>query len=152
MVNKYTLGSIVLGIALMAIWLARQAVTWTPDSAAQTPPETGTVVSSANQNDADQTGSNAGSQADDSFISQADGAAEPDPALSSVEEAGTYIQRQQSVGEDESVAGTPVTITDADSPVFAQDNTTVDPQPTSPASPTPTPTQPNSTPAVPALW
>ncbi len=143
MVNKYSLGGIVLGIFLMAIWGVRRAVTWTPDSAAQTSPAEGTTVSGA-------------SQPDDSFISQTDGTADSDAGLSPVEEAGTYIQRQQGLEEDGAIAGTPVNIIPAtgDSPVFAQDNTTVDPQPTSPEpAPTTTPAQPASTPtAVPALW
>lgn len=144
MVNKYTLGGVVLGIFLMAIWGVRRAVTWTPDSVAQTLPAEGTNVNNT-------------SQPDDSFISQADGSAEPNAALSPVEEAGTYIQRQQGLEEDGTVAGTPVNVipADGDGPVAAQDNTTVDPQPTSPEPATTTaPTQPpTSTPtAVPALW
>lgn len=144
MVNKYSLGGIVLSIFLMAIWGVRRAVTWTPDSAAQTLPE-GSTVSNA-------------SQPDDSFISDAEGTAEPNAALSPVEEAGTYIQRQQGLGEDGTVAGTPVNVIPAtgDDAESAQNNTTVDPQPTTSPEPAPTtePAQPaTSTPtAVPALW
>ncbi len=142
MVNKYSLGGIVLSIFLMAIWGVRRAVTWTPDSAAQTLPEGSTVSNS--------------SQPDDSFISQAEGTADPNAALSPVEEAGTYIQRQQGLGEDGTVAGTPVNIiaVNEDSATSAQNDTTVDPQPTAPESePTTAPAPPASTPtAVPALW
>lgn len=142
MVNKYSLGGIVLSIFLMAIWGVRRAITWTPDSAAQTLPE-GSTVSNA-------------SQPDDSFISQAEGTADPNAALSPVEEAGTYIQRQQGLGEDGTVAGTPVNVIPANegSSTPANPDTTVDPQPTSPEpAPTTAPAQPASPPpAVPALW
>ena len=148
MLNKYTLGGVVLGICLMAIWGVRRAISWTPDSAAQTLPADATPVSDTN--------SGSGSPADDSFISQADDTAGDDLTLTPVEEAGTYIQRQQRVEEDEAVAGTPVTVIEAadNSEVFAQDNTPVDPQPESPEPANDsTPAEPTtSAPAVPALW
>ncbi|MGB3295497.1 MAG: hypothetical protein WBB01_21145 [Phormidesmis sp.] len=151
MVNKYTLGGIVLGIFLMAIWGARRAITWTPDSAAQTLPADGTPVSDANQ-----VGGNAGRPADDSFVTQTDGSADDSSALTPVEEAGTYIQRQQRAEEDGAVAGTSVTVIPAadNGTVSAQGNTTVEPQPDSPEpAATTAPAQPGATaPAVPALW
>ena len=150
MVNKYTLGGIVLGICLMAIWGVRRAMTWPVGSTAQTLPVDATQVSDTSS------AGDANRPADDSFNDQADGAAGDDTALTPVEEAGTYIQRQQRAEQDEAVAGTPVTVIEAadDSGIFAQDNTTVDPQPDSPApAGDSAPAQPaTSAPAVPALW
>lgn len=99
------------------------------------------------------------------LLTQANGSTQ---SLSPIEEAGTYIQRQQRVEQDAVIANTPVTVIPTASsstvaannttPPAAQSNTRVvtQPSPPTPVSTAPTPTAQPSAPAVndpiPALW
>lgn len=181
--NKYTVGGAILGIVLLATLGIRSASSWlsrsTPDAS------TSDRIAAANNNDsgdplgndADQLNSQSdgifNDQFNDQTISQADDSNGDDNVIDSanqsfddatLEEAGSYIQRQKRVEEDGVIAETDVNvIPNADAEVVsAQGNTAVDPQPTAPepvpsarpVSPTTTTTT-ATTPepvAVPALW
>ena len=159
MVNKYSLGGIVLGIFLLAIMGIRSASNWLTQNNAQT--TTQDRIVSINPE-----GSETGRRSQSNqVISQADGQSttnSADLAISPLEEAGTYIQRQKRVELDPIIANTPVDV--ISNTVSAQSDTTVNPQPpattTTPTSPqtntTTTTAQPASpapaSPAVPALW
>lgn len=94
------------------------------------------------------------------FSDQSDPRAEESLAFTPLEEAGTYIQRQQRAARDATVASTsveavPIANNNASPPTPAQPNTRVtqpaptrvaDTQPSTPSSAAP------SAPAVPALW
>lgn len=148
MINKYTLGGAVFGIFLLAIMGIRSAANWLAQSNAE---QDSMVSVNTNRLESDRS-SRVRSEANP-VISQSDGISETIPN-SPLEEAGTYIQRQKRVDQDQIISKTDVdVIPSAEQGVSAARDTTginggVDTTPT----PRPTPsTSPASTP-VPALW
>lgn len=147
MVNKYTLGGAVLSIFLLAIFGVNRALSWLTQSTADTGAEDRIVAVNASDNEG-------GISPDGQSVSQATG---ENGNLLPLEEAGTYIQRQQSLGEDAAVADSAVAINPStnDSFTTAQSDTAVDPQPTPEEvvnAPTPAAPAAPASPAVPALW
>lgn len=148
MVNKYTLGSIVLSIFLLAILGVNRAINWLNRSTTTSERQEQQVVAV-----------NADGLEEDSARIRASGqsvnstAGDSATATSPLEEAGTYIQRQKRVGEDRIVTNTQVNViptASSNAPTTAQGNTTVTPQPQASRETSASP-KPAST-AVPALW
>ncbi|MGI8934051.1 MAG: hypothetical protein ACR2FS_08245 [Phormidesmis sp.] len=156
MVNKYTLGGAVLSIFLLAIFGVNRALNWLTQSTSETAAEDRIVAVNANDtNGALSPDAQSNRSADGQIISQAD---DSNVDLLPLEEAGTYIQRQQSIDPDAAVAGSAVEMSPSNNdsfPVAQSSDTINNPQPTQPevvddpGSTTPTPTP---APAVPALW
>lgn len=166
MVNRYTLGSIVLGIFLLAILGVSRAMSWlgqstaTPDDDRIVAIESDGTQATDNASRLSQTESQADGQFDNQTLSQADSidsaSSDTNLALLPLEEAGTFIQRQKRVEEDKIVTNTKVNVIPvANNSVAAQgDTTTTTPTPattTTPSEPRPAATG-NNAPAVPALW
>lgn len=175
MVNRYTLGSIVLGIFLLAILGVSRAMSWLGQSTATTTPDERIIAiesdgtqATGNASRLSQTESQAESQAngqtngqfDNQTLSQADSidsaSSDTNLALLPLEEAGTFIQRQKRVEEDKIVTNTKVNVIPVANNSVAAQGDTVTPQ--APATTTTTPSAPrpaatgNNAPAVPALW
>jgi len=167
MVNRYTLGSIVLGIFLLAILGVSRAMSWLGQSTAETTPDDRIV---AIESDSPESAGSAArlSQADGQFdnqtISQADSIerqadsidrtkSDANLARLPLEEAGTFIQRQKRVEEDKIVTNTRVDVIPVANNNVAAQSDTITPQEPAAASDTRPATQTTNTPpAVPALW
>jgi hypothetical protein len=163
MVNKYTLGSVVFGIFLLAIMGIRSATNWLTQSDADTTQQESVLSANTNSIERDsayRSASQSNSRLNDSgnqnnqITSQANDV-QSDQDGSPLDEAGSYIQRQKRVEEDGAVTDTTVNVIpaangSANNNVSAQSNTAVSPQPTRPVRSTPRPATP--APAVPALW
>ena len=177
MANRQVIGlsAVVLGIVLAAVLGIRSANSWLSRSTPAQANRDGLV--SDNSDSLSRDGAALDSERDrngqfnrdnESLVSQANNTGDIDDSsdanrpLSPVEEAGTYVQRQQRVEEDAVVANTPVEVIPIanGTPIASQGNTTVDPQPTEPAS-VPANTTPTTSPSatapaaanpVPALW
>jgi cell division septation protein DedD len=161
--TKYTLGSIILGILLLAIFGINRAASWLTQSN-RADNANGQIAISANETN-DRDGLFGNRQEDDVVISQPNGTQNIDLESDRVqndtlgsaplERAGTYIQRQKRVETDPVVASSQVNIepVTATGPQAAPNSVETD-QPTVIPTPTPTP-QPTArpaAPAVPALW
>lgn len=148
MINKYTLGGAVFGIFLLAIMGIRSAANWLAQSNA----EQDSIVSvNTNRLESDRS-SRVRSEANP-VISQSDGISETIPN-SPLQEAGTYIQRQKRVDQDQIIAKTEVDVIPiaelgaSTAPNTTGTNESVGTTPT----PRPTPSTPPASPPVPALW
>jgi hypothetical protein len=170
MVNKYTLGSIVFGIFLLAIFGIRSAASWLAQSNTQAD-TSGRIAAVSDSNNVNRLSDNRTAASGNSTnqtnsrnttLSQSDRTDEigaDGTSLTATEAAGQYIQRQKRVPGDEAVANTDFeAIPSASNSVTAQNNTTSTPQPTRTATPSPSPSPRPATPtparptAVPALW
>ena len=156
MVNKYTLGGAVLSIFLLAIFGVNRALNWLTQSTSETAAEDRIVAVNANDtNGSLSPDAQSNRSADGQSISQADGS---NVDLLPLEEAGTYIQRQQSIDPEAAVAGSGIEMSPSSNdsfPVAQSGDTTNNPQPTQPEvvnAPDSTTTTPATAPAVPALW
>lgn len=156
MVNKYTLGGAVLSIFLLAIFGVNRALSWLTQSTSETATEDRIVAVNANDtNGGLSPDAQSNRSADGQIVSQADGL---NTDLLPLEEAGTYIKRQQSLEPDAAVADSAIGMSPSDNdsfPVAQSSDTINDPQPTEPEVVNdPEPATPASTaaPAVPALW
>ncbi|MEO1395364.1 MAG: hypothetical protein AAFV90_20880 [Cyanobacteria bacterium J06634_5] len=159
-INRYTLGSVVLGICLMAILGVSRAMSWLTQSTATSRSDNrieavrgdGTttnangdsVFSSQPNGQSDQllsqadsvNGNDAGTTLNGQTGSQSDDSTvdlTAQPGLLPLEAAGTYIQRQKRVEEDKIVAGTNINVsaaTNAAAGSTAAQADTVTPQPT----------------------
>ena len=172
MVNRYTLGSIVLGIFLMAILGVSRAMSWLTQSNAKTNNQivaveadktnvngTTTDINRISQGDNTPNSPSASqsdrSQSDATLVSQADGTGEDTIVLRPLEEAGTYIQRQKRVEEDKAIAQTEINVVPiANNNVQAQpDKITPNAPDTKATQAAPSQTRPaTASQAVPALW
>lgn len=166
MVNRYTLGSIVLGIFLLAILGVSRAMSWLGQSTATTPDDRIVAIESdgtqatGNASRLSQTESQADGQFDNQTLSQADSidsaSSDTNLALLPLEEAGTFIQRQKRVEEDKIVTNTKVNVIPVANNSVAAQGDTVTPQAPATTTPTPSESRPaatgNNAPAVPALW
>jgi hypothetical protein len=168
--TKYTLGSIILGILLLAIFGINRAASWlTQSNRADTANEQITLSA----NDTIETGRRGlfgDRQRDDEFIDQTNGTQttiqtdgqsdlESDRIQSDtlgsapLERAGTYIQRQKRAETDPVVASSQVNIEPVTSTSTPAVPDSIEPnQPTVTPTPTPQPTARPAAPAVPALW
>lgn len=155
MVNKYTLGGAVLSIFLLAIFGVNRALNWLTQSTSETAAEDRIVAVNANDTNGASPDAQSNRSADGQIISQAD---DSNVDLLPLEEAGTYIQRQQRIDPDAAVADSSIEMSPSNNdsfPVAQSSDTINNPQPTQPevvddpGSTTPTPTP---APAVPALW
>lgn len=168
------LGAVVLGIVLAAGLGIRSASSWLSRSTPTRTNQDGIVSVGANSSGRDNRlsseieadSSQRNNRTDEQVVSQANNTTSAQ-SLSSLEEAGTYIQRQQRVNQDSVIANTPVEIIPtATAPVASQNNTRVSNQPSAPEpvirATNPAPTVTSTTPApaaspavsepVPALW
>ncbi|MEM9091430.1 MAG: hypothetical protein AAGC93_22160 [Cyanobacteria bacterium P01_F01_bin.53] len=166
MVNRYTLGSIVLGIFLMAILGVSRAMSWLTQSNAKTGNQivaveadktnvNGTTdINRISQGDNTSSSQSATSQSDATITSPADATGEDTIVLLPLEEAGTYIQRQKRVEEDKTIAQTEINVVPvANNNVPAAESDTITPNVPASTSAAPSQTRPTtSAPAVPALW
>ncbi|MFK8183322.1 MAG: hypothetical protein AB8B99_08100 [Phormidesmis sp.] len=157
------LGAVVLGIVLAAGLGIRSAASWLSRSTPGTTNQDG-IVSLSSSGDrsnlsefdlADSELGSAANRSNESLIGQANNNSDATQPLSSLEEAGTYVQRQKRVEQDAVIANTPVEVipTASSNAVASQGNTTVTQQPTAPA--TTSRSTSTTTPAadpVPALW
>lgn len=191
MANRQTIGliAVISGIVLAAAVGTRSAVSWlsrsssdssSDDSAAIQPNRTtGDELPTFDQIESDRAQNNRSEdrRSDNSTVSQANNAASVQ-TLPALEEAGSYIQRQQRVELDPVIAATPVEVipvvdsdpvaarpdtvnpqqpTADDIPSFTRPDTTPSPSaPISSTQPTRTNTTPSTAPTandpVPALW
>ena len=139
--NKYALGSIVLGIVLLALLGASRAARWlTQSTTANT--EDRIVVLEANDTEV--------RDRDTLNTSQANALLGDDPESLSLAEAGTYIQRQKRVEEDSTIARTDVTVNPVPNSIPAAPSIAVSQAPNN-AESTPATAAPASS-AIPALW
>ncbi|MEL6854711.1 MAG: hypothetical protein AAFO83_06325 [Cyanobacteria bacterium J06607_13] len=159
MVNRYSLGAAIFSIFLLAIFGIRGAFSWLNQSPQRA--RTGQVAingDGATDSEFVDRVPATGTQTD-GRSGQPSGLSSEALALSPLEEAGTYIQRQKRVERDPLVADTQVDVIPT---TQAANNAATQAQPdTQIAQPSPTQTQPSAqTPttaapasqAVPALW
>jgi len=162
------LGAVVLGIALAAVLGVRSAVTWlsrpTPERANQdrivSVSPNGASDDDLNLDLAESDRTRQNGRANERQIGQANNNTDATQSLSSLEEAGSYIQRQQRVNQDSVIANTPVAVVPSAGPdaIAAQGNTRVTNQPTESvtgatnSSLSPTPSSSAVSEPVPALW
>lgn len=187
-IGKRALGGIVFGIFMLALFGARSANNWRPNSAQETTAERIAAGSNNASDTADST--LAARENPDRFNSQSDGifdnqtinqADRPNSQFNSanndnsaagealtypaLDEAGSYIQRQKRVEEDDVIADTTFNVIPnaEDAPVASSSDSRVPDQPSEPEqppssgtdTPLPNPAPPDTTPspsAVPALW
>ncbi len=156
MANKYTLGGAVLSIFLLAIFGVNRALNWLTQSTSETAAEDRIVAVNTNDtNGSLSPGAESNRSANDQIISQAD---DLNVDLLPLEEAGTYIQRQQSLEPGAAVGDSEIAMSPSDNdnfPVAQSSDTINNPQPTEPEvvnDPNPTTPTPTPAPAVPALW
>ena len=182
-INQYTIGAAIFLIVLSAIYGISQAFSWLSQAPQQANNPNTQVITSGNdtlnsnglaqrqnppsalsQNNRALNGQTERSGGDDiAALRQVNRGTEIAPdgtfALSPLEEAGTYIQRQQRVARDATIAQTDVEVSATSStPVASQGNTRVE-QPDPARTATDDTTRPSAqrsnstqTEAVPALW
>ena len=140
--NKYALGSIVLGIVLLALLGASRAARWLTQS---TNPNTEDRIVVVDSNDAEV------QDRGTLNTSQANALFGDDPESLSLAEAGTYIQRQKRVEEDSTIARTDVTVIPMANNSIQAAPTVVSQTPNNVESSPATTVAPSNA-AIPALW
>ncbi len=159
MVNKYTLGGVVFGIFLLAIMGIRSATNWLTQSNANTTQQD-SVLSSTNRierdgayRSADQASGSLNDQ-NNRISSQTNGNTEIAQSASPLDEAGSYIQRQKRVEQDNAIADSRIDVspTAQGNTVPTQQPATPTPPPTRAAPATPAPKPATPAPAIEALW